>query len=96
MNAEMFEWDETKDSVNQSKHGVSFSDAQKAFLDPCRIISVDEKHSEEEQRLYCVGIVNGEVITVRFTYRERIIRIIGAGYWRSGRKIYAKKKKNTL
>lgn len=27
-------------------------------------------------------------MTVRFTYREESIRIIGAGYWRKGKKIY--------
>jgi len=27
-------------------------------------------------------------LTVRFTYRGSVIRIIGAGYWRKGRKIY--------
>jgi hypothetical protein len=27
-------------------------------------------------------------MTVRFTYKKRIIRIIGAGYWRKGKKIY--------
>jgi len=28
------------------------------------------------------------VVTVRFTYREGVIRIIGAGLWRKGRGIY--------
>jgi uncharacterized protein len=32
--------------------------------------------------------VEGSVMTVRFTWREQRIRIIGAGYWRKGRKIY--------
>lgn len=27
-------------------------------------------------------------LTVRFAYREGVIRIIGAGYWRRGKKIY--------
>jgi len=34
-----FEWDETKDEGNRHKHGVSFSMAQYAFLDPKRIIA---------------------------------------------------------
>jgi uncharacterized DUF497 family protein len=29
-----FEWDEEKDKENQAKHNVSFSLAQRAFLDP--------------------------------------------------------------
>ncbi|MEI6747001.1 MAG: hypothetical protein WCL34_13640 [Methylococcaceae bacterium] len=30
------------------------------------------------------------ILTVRFTYRHNRIRIIGAGYWRKGKKIYEK------
>jgi hypothetical protein len=40
-----------------------------------------------------VGKVNNRIITVRFTYREGKIRIIGAGYWRKGKKYYEKKDK---
>jgi hypothetical protein len=29
-------------------------------------------------------------MTVRFTYGKSKIRIIGAGYWRKGKKIYEK------
>lgn len=83
-----FEWDEEKDRENQKKHGVSFSLAQHAFLDPHRIIVEDEEHSAEENRYYCIGRVGEEVMTVRFTYRGNVIRIYGAGYWRKGRKVY--------
>lgn len=85
-----FEWDESKDTLNQRKHGVSFFEAQSAFLDPKRVIAADRSHSQQEQRYYCFGIDAEEagVLTVRFTYRSRRIRIIGAGYWRNGRKIY--------
>ncbi|MFH1066848.1 MAG: BrnT family toxin, partial [bacterium] len=34
------------------------------------------------------------VLTVRFTWRDEILRIIGAGYWRKGKKLY--EKENTL
>ena len=34
--------------------------------------------------------VDGRIITVRFVYRERKIRIIGAGYWRKGKEYYEK------
>ena len=85
-----FEWDTNKDKENQVKHGVSFSSAQLAFLDERRVILEDVSHSEEEQRFYCLGNVAEGVLTVRFTYRESKIRIIGAGYWRKGKKIYEK------
>lgn len=74
-----FEWDPEKDVANQAKHGVPFSRAQFAFADPQRVIARDEGHSQTEERLYCFGEVDGGVLTVRFTFRESTIRIIGAG-----------------
>jgi len=88
-----FEWDEEKDRVNQKKHGVSFALAQRAFLDPHRVIAEDISHRANEERFYCMGQVNDAVITVRFTYRGNVIRIYGAGYWRKGRKIYENQNK---
>jgi len=83
-----FEWDLTKDRQNQLKHGVSFALAQLAFLDHERVILEDLEHSEEEKRYYCIGRVSDGILTVRFTYRSGKIRIIGAGYWRKGKKVY--------
>ncbi len=88
-----FEWDEEKDRENQAKHEVSFLSAQHAFLDPLRIIVEDINHSEEEERFYCIGRVGEGIMTVRFTYRENVIRIYGAGYWRKGRKVYEEQNK---
>ena len=36
----------------------------------------------------CLGKVVEGILTVRFTYRKNKIRIIGAGYWRKGKKLY--------
>ena len=74
-----FEWDENKDAENQNKHGVQFSLAQYAFADPNRVIAEDLAHSETETRYFCFGVVDGGVLTVRFTYRGGVIRIFGAG-----------------
>ena len=93
MNEMDFEWDEDKDLINQHKHGVSFDEAQHAFLDGNRVIAKDLDHSQNEQRYYCFGLneeSNG-ILTVRFTYRSNCIRIIGAGYWRRGKKFYEQK-----
>ena len=90
MNEPSFEWDEAKNLANLRKHGVSFYEAQYAFLDTRRVIAEDLEHSQEEKRYYCFGL-NREgsgVLTVRFTYRSGRIRIIGAGYWRKGKKVY--------
>jgi uncharacterized protein len=88
-----FEWDSDKDLINQRKHGVSFSTAQLAFMDHHRIILKDIDHSSDETRYYCLGLVGEGILTVRFTYRSDIIRIIGAGYWRKGKKIYERENK---
>ena len=93
MAAVRFEWDESKDKVNQEKHGVSFSLAQHAFLDPNRIIVEDESHSIDENRFYCIGKICDGIMTVRFTYRGNVIRIYGAGYWRKGKMVYEKQNK---
>jgi hypothetical protein len=88
MSKAQFEWDPKKDWENQEKHGISFAKAQFAFADPRRVIAEDLSHSSGEKRHYCFGWVDGGVLTVRFTYRDEVIRIFGAGYWRKGKGIY--------
>jgi uncharacterized DUF497 family protein len=88
-----FDWDNDKDAENQQKHGVSFARAQYAFADPQRVIAKDITHSQTEERFYCFGELDGGVLTVRFTYRASVIRIIGAGYWRKGKAIYERENK---
>jgi len=83
-----FEWDEKKNRENQKKHGVPFSLAQYAFADSDRVIAEDVSHSQTEQRYYCFGRIGDRVMTVRFTYRHKTIRIIGAGFWRKGKETY--------
>lgn len=84
-----FEWDNSKNSENVTKHGLSFSEAQEAFFDRQRVILLDSKHSKVEKRYFCIGkTTSGGIATVRFTKRNSHIRIIGAGYWRKGKKIY--------
>ncbi|WP_424947422.1 BrnT family toxin [Candidatus Spongiihabitans sp.] len=87
-----FEWDEGKDRENQKKHEVSFHQAQYAFADENRVIAEDGSHSQHEKRYFCFGMNRDGtgVLTVRFTYRHNRIRILGAGYWRRGKKIYEK------
>ena len=91
--ASSFEWDPAKDAENQRKHGVSFREAQLAFLEPKRVVARDMAHSQAEARFYCFGRVGKGVLSVRFTYRDKVIRIIGAGYWRKGKKLYETQRK---
>ena len=84
-----FEWHDSKNAENITKHGLSFYEAQEAFFDKNRPIIKDKVHSSSENRFFCIGKTsNGGIATVRFTKRNSHIRIIGAGYWRKGKKIY--------
>jgi uncharacterized DUF497 family protein len=86
-----FEWDDEKNIKNFIKHRVWFEEAQFAFLDEQRVIAIDKKHSSAvEPRYYCFGKTKKGELTVRFTYRNKKNRIIGAGYWRKVKKAYEK------
>ncbi|HEX5035607.1 MAG TPA: BrnT family toxin [bacterium] len=85
----VFEWDFGKELKNILKHGVSFHEAREVFKDPNVIHLVDKAHSKTEERFYAVGRVkSGEIITVRYTQRQEVIRIFGAARWRKWRKYY--------
>ncbi|MFA5975804.1 MAG: BrnT family toxin [Elusimicrobiota bacterium] len=87
-----FIWDQEKESDNLARHGIDFRTAAKAFLDSHCLMVEDSKHSQEEPRWFCIGDIGGTVVTARFTYRGRQIRLIGAGFWRKGKKLYEKTK----
>ena len=86
-----FIWNERKERTNILKHHINFYTAAKAFNDPHKKIFIDEKHSINEERYFCIAKVEGRVLTVHFTYRDKLIRIIGAGYWRQGKEYYENK-----
>lgn len=76
-----FEWDETKNKFNRSKHGIWFEEAQSVFDDPSSRVFLDLEHSEEEDRFVIIGIsATGWLLVVVHCYREpdSIIRIISA------------------
>lgn len=83
-----FIWDPMKERMNIHKHHIDFTIAVKAFEDPNRKIFTDSKHSENEERYFCIGKVANKIVTVRFTYRAAKIRIYGAGHWRKGARYY--------
>jgi len=87
----IFEWDLNKEIKNYAKHGCTFGEAKEIFYDPHVIHLEDPLHSSEENRYYAVGKTeSGKVITVRYTFRKKTIRIIGAAFWRKWRKYYEK------
>ncbi len=88
MDVARFEWDSDKELENLGKHGVSFREAQLAFADERCVVIEDLAHSEHEPRYHCIGRVGAGILTVRFTERAGVIRVIGAGFWRKGKMIY--------
>lgn len=81
MNELRFVWDESKNRANRQKHGVSFDEAQTAFLDENAQLYSDPDHSEEEDRFILLGIsFQLRVLVVCHCYREgeAVIRIISA------------------
>lgn len=73
-----FEWDEEKDFLNTWKHGISFEEAKMVFFDSLAAILYDFEHSIGEDRWKIYGLVNITVVTVCFTARDGVIRLISA------------------
>ena len=76
-----FDWDRRKAAANLQKHGVSFDEAQTAFLDEDALIIEDPDHSDVEDRFILLGISAGlRVLFVCHCVRESgsLIRIISA------------------
>ena len=86
-----FVWDAFKEMVNVWKHSVDFRTATRVFEDPKRIVFFDALHSQQERRYFCIGKVEGRVLTVRFTRSRGGIRVIGAACWRKWRRLYEEK-----
>ncbi|CAN5459500.1 hypothetical protein BH20VER3_BH20VER3_00610 [soil metagenome] len=85
-----FDWDKAKERENIKRHGVDFAEAQEAFRDGKRLVFADASHSGDEPRLLCLGRTARGILSVRYTRRGAAVRLIGAGYWRKGRKMYEK------
>ncbi|MCX7097309.1 MAG: BrnT family toxin [Methylococcales bacterium] len=79
MNEINFEFDPTKATRNEAKHGVSFGLAVRVFFDPCRIESHDPSEEYGEDRWATIGMVNHAVLYVVYTVRDGdTIRLISA------------------
>ena len=72
-----FEWDEQKDQINFSKHGIHFKTAAKVFLDPNKLIREDVEHPEEF-RYDILGKVGKVLFVVCAFKEENVVRLISA------------------
>lgn len=76
-----FEWDENKNRINQSKHKISFEEAETVFYDERALLINDPDHSLEEERFIILGMsIRANLLIVCHCCRseENIIRIISA------------------
>jgi hypothetical protein len=76
-----FEWDETKNKRNRSKHGIWFEEAQTVFDDQASRVFINPEHSDEEDRFLILGMSSAaRLLIVVHCYREAdsVIRIISA------------------
>ena len=75
-----FEWDPTKDRINQAKHGVSFEDAAELLNGQADYLEIyDAEHSLDEDRFIAVGPTQMGILVVIFSeVAEDVARIVSA------------------
>jgi uncharacterized DUF497 family protein len=73
---DQFEWDDRKAAQNRADHGVSFEAARLAFDDPFGVSREDRRRDYGEERYSLLGMVDGRLLQVSYTFREDLVRII--------------------
>ena len=73
-----FEWNTSKAKDNEAKHGVSFELAKIVFKDPLAAEFLDDRLDYGEERFVIIGAADGHVLSVAYTERKDVIRIISA------------------
>jgi hypothetical protein len=73
----IFEWDEGKNDINISKHGIDFNDITDAFNNSM-IIREDSRQDYGEDRFIGIGKIMSFEIVIVWTIRDEKIRIISA------------------
>jgi uncharacterized DUF497 family protein len=69
-----FEFDDTKNRINQQKHGIDFEEAQ-ALWDDLNRLEIPAK-TEDEPRWVVIGKIEDKHWSAILTFREGRIRII--------------------
>jgi uncharacterized protein len=74
-----FQWDGGNVDKNRIKHDVEAFEAEQVFFNDPLIIIPDEKHSITETRYAAFGKTNEDrKLTIVFTQRNKLLRIISA------------------
>ena len=73
-----FEWDEEKNRVNRTKHGIHFEEAREIFAGPV-LTAPDDRQDYREERFISYGQLSEMVvIALVYTMRRGRIRLISA------------------
>jgi uncharacterized DUF497 family protein len=72
-----FTWDENKNAINKTKHGISFETAKLVFNDP-RHLSIQDRYENGEERWQTLGLINGVVVVLvaHTIYEENQVEIV--------------------
>ncbi|MEW5805058.1 MAG: BrnT family toxin [bacterium] len=70
-----FTWDEEKRKANLVKHGIDFADAKAVFAGATFTFE-DDRFPYGEQRFITLGMLEGKVVVIVHTERNKVIRVI--------------------
>jgi uncharacterized protein len=74
-----FDWDEWNTLKNWEKHKVTPEEAEDVFFGEPFVVRGDVAHSSSERRYRALGrTAGGRLLTVIFTVRRKLIRVISA------------------
>ena len=72
-----FEWDPLKRARNLKKHLVDFEDAKRVFSGPT-LTKLGHSGADGERRDIAIGLLEGIAVTVVYTMRGSVCRLISA------------------
>jgi uncharacterized DUF497 family protein len=73
-----FDWDRKKNASNRRKHGISFEEARAVFDDPAKVGWLCSDPEDDEVRFMVVGRLRWEIVSVVYTIRGDVLRLISA------------------
>jgi len=73
-----FDWDDIKNITNKQKHSIDFNDAKEVFKDENSKLAPDLRKDYGEERWKIIGKIYGIIISVIYTERNNVTRIISA------------------
>jgi len=74
-----FDWDDGNREKNYLKHNVRNGECEDVFFNQPLIIVSDIGHSKKEKRYAAFGVTDGgRKLTVVFTFRAKLLRVITA------------------